>query len=217
MKYIALLSLALALTQRLIGQTILNGGFEDEAVASGGFLKPSTGAWTFSNDAGIVRPYSPNSSTGPLNTWSATFAPIEGQQYVSTYAAADLVKQGIVFTTPGAYRILCYAAAPNGAVTIPTVGTFTLKGGEFTFTLGNSAIGTVNTVAAGSTWNLYSALFNVPAPGTYDLGIRNTLADTYFINYDAFQIQSVPEPRSTVMILLGLGAGAAVPRWRRLG
>src|SRR4051812_31302220 len=196
MKYLSLFFLALALTQRLTGQTILDGGFEDEAVAPGGFLKPSIGPWTYNNDAGIVRPYSPNSSTGPLNTWSATFAPIEGQQYVSTYAAADLVKQGVVFTAPGTFRILCYAAAPDGAVTIPNVGTFALTSGQFTFTLGNTPIGTVNTVAPGSSWSLYSAMFNIPAPGSYDLGLRNTLADTYFINYDAFQIQSVPEPGS---------------------
>jgi len=214
MKHVALLFLALVFTQRSFGQTILDAGFEDQAVASGGFLRPSTGAWTFNNDAGIVRPFSTNSSTGPLNTWSATFAPIEGQQYVSTYAGADFVKQGILFSTPGDYRILCYAAAPDDSVTIPPVGPQTLTSGQFTFTLGNSGIGTVHTIAPGSTWSLYSATFNVPAPGAYDLGIRNTLLASYFINYDAFQIQSVPEPRSTLIFLFGLAAGTALLRFR---
>ncbi len=215
MNHFPTLLLALVLAQRLTGQTILNSGFEDEPVAAGGFLKPVTGPWTFNNDAGIVRPFAPNSSSGPLNTWSATFAAMEGQQYVSTYAAADLVKQGVLFAAPGDYRISCYAAAPDGSLTIPTVGTFTLGSGQFSFTLGNSAIGAVNSVAAGSSWSLYSAVFSIPAPGAYDLGVRNTLAAAYFINYDAFQIQSVPEPRSTALILLGLTAGAVTSLRRK--
>jgi hypothetical protein len=195
-------ALALAtLPSLLCGQTILNAGFEDDPVSAGGFAKPTTGPWTYNNDAGVVRPFSPNSSTGPLNTWSATFAPIEGQQYVSTYAGSDFVRQGILFVTPGDYRISTYAAAPDGSITIPGVGTQTLVDGEFSFVLGNLGIGGVKVVPKGSGWALYSTVFTIPSAGTYDLGIRNTLAASYFINYDAFAIQGVPEPGSLILLL----------------
>lgn len=201
---ILLILTGISLARMVQAQTLLNAGFEDNPVAAGGFLKPTTGPWTFSNDAGIVRPFAPNSSTGPLNTWSATFVPIEGQQYASTYAASDLIRQGVVFGAAGNYRISVYAAAPDGTLTIPNVGTSTLTDGEFSFVLGNLAIGQTITVPKGSSWNVYNADFTIPSAGTYDVGVRNTKAAAYFINYDAFSIQSVPEP-SLLALLLPIG------------
>lgn len=192
------------------GQAFVDPGFESYAVGSGGFLKPASGPWVFGNDAGVVEPFAPSSSTGPLNTWSATFLALEGQQYVSTYAAGDTVRQALSFASPGAYKLSVYAAAPSGTVTIPTVATLTLVDGEFTFTLNNAAFGSLNTVALGSNWALYSAVVTIGAPGTYDLGVRNTKGAPYFINYDAFAIEPVPEPAAgrlllalAVMVVLG--------------
>ena len=87
------------------GQALTDGSFEAFAVSSGGFVKPTSGPWVFTNDAGVVEPLVPNSSTGPLNTWSATFAAQDGQQYVSTYAGADSISQLVSFS----------ARAPTGS------------------------------------------------------------------------------------------------------
>src|SRR6266704_5474358 len=95
-------------------QSLTDPGFETYAVNSGGFVKPATGPWSFANDAGVVEPPAPNSSTGSLNTWSAMFAAIEGQQYASTYAGGDTIRQSVSFGAAGEYRVSAYAAAPSG-------------------------------------------------------------------------------------------------------
>jgi hypothetical protein len=196
------------------GQIFTDPGFETYALSAGGFVQPSSGAWLFSNDAGVVEPFSPNSSTGPLHTWSATFAPVEGLQYASTYGGADTLRQTVSFSAAGDYRLSVYAAAPSGSVTIPAVGTFTLVNGEFGLTLANVVIGSTHTVAAGSDWSLFTADLTVASPGNYQLGIRNTLVASYFINYDAFAIQQVPEPATVALGLLG-GLAVALCRRRR--
>src|SRR4051812_47903330 len=183
----------------LHGQVFTDPSFESYAVSPGGFVKPASGAWLFGNDAGVVEPPAPNSSTGALDTWSATFAPVDGQQYTSTYAGADTIRQTVAFSAAGDYRLSAYAAAPNGSLTIPGVGTYALGAGEFTFTLANATIGSLHTVPAGSGWSLFTADFTVSAPGSYQLGVKNTAAATYFINYDNFAIQPVPEP-STIAL-----------------
>jgi hypothetical protein len=186
-------------------QTLTDPGFETYPVSSGGFLRPATGPWLFGNDAGVVEPFAPNSSSGSLNTWSATFGAIEGQQYASTYAAGDSIRQSVSFDAAGQYRVSAYAAAPSGSVTIPGVGAFTLGNGDFTFTLGNAAIGTPYTMTPGTDWSLFSADFTIPAPGNYQIGVRNNTVSSYFINYDAFQIQAVPEPKAW-QLAFALGA-----------
>jgi len=191
----------------LHGQTMTDPGFENYSVTNGGFVQPASGPWLFGNDAGVVEPPAPNSSTAPLNTWSATFAPVEGLQYASTYAGADTLRQLVSFSAAGDYQLSVFAAAPNGTLTIPSLGTFTLESGEFTFTLGNAAIGSVHPVPAGTSWSLFTADITIPAPGNYLLGIRNTLSAPYFINYDAFAIEPVPEPSAIALLLVGaLGA-----------
>jgi hypothetical protein len=189
----------------LNGAGFIDPGFENYVLSSGDFLKPATGPWLFgvNTDAGVVEPYSPNSSTGPLDTWSATFAPHEGQQYASTYAGNDTIRQEVSFGAAGVYMISAYAAAPNGSVTIPSVGTLLLEDGEFAFTLDNVGIGSSHVVPKGSSWNSYSAVFNIDSPGNYKLGIRTSKSAPYFINFDSFAIQSVPEP--SVFVLFGMG------------
>jgi hypothetical protein len=145
-----------------------------------------------------------------LNTWSATLAAKDGQQYASTYAAGDTIRQSVSFAAPGQYRIEAYAASPAGSLTIPTVGTFTLQSGEFAFTLAGSDIGGINTVATGAGWSLFSADFVVANAGSYQLGIRNTKAAPYFINYDGFAIEPVPEPAAWHF---GLGFALVAPSW----
>jgi hypothetical protein len=203
---------------KVYGAAFTDPGFESYAVSSGGYVQPTSGPWTFSNDAGVVEPYSANSSTGPLNTWSAVPSAMDGQQYASTYAGSDTIRQVVSFSVPGSYMISVYAAAPDGSVTIPSVGTLQLVDGEFTFALGGSAIGNVNTVPKGSSWTSYSAMFAIGKPGDYVLGVQNTKSAPYFINYDAFAIQSVPEPTTFhLLLILGvLAAGArAARRWWR--
>jgi hypothetical protein len=212
------LSIALVLSNlvgTLHGQVFTDPGFESYSVNPGEFVQPSLGAWLFGNDAGVVEPPAPNSSTGPLNTWSAMFAPIDGQQYASTYAGADTIRQGVVFANPGDFRLSVYAAAPTGSVTIPSVGTFALGEGEFTFTLAGGAIGSAHTVPAGTGWSLFTADFTVNKSGTYQLGVRNTTATPYFINYDAFEIQPVPEPSTIALGLLGAVGIILGGKWRR--
>jgi hypothetical protein len=196
------------------GDSFADPGFENYALSSGGFLQPASGPWVFTNDAGVVRPYSPNSSTGPLNTWSATFSAMEGQQYASTYAGLDHIHQTVAFSTAGDYMISVYAAAPNGSLTIPSVGTWSVGDGEFTFTLGNSDIGSLHAVPAGSSWALYSAAFTIDSPGNYALGVRNTETTPCFVNYDSFSLQSVPEP-STIVLLAAGAASLLFMEWRR--
>lgn len=216
MKTLSVLTLASIVSGgTLQAQTILNAGFEDDVVSAGAFLRPAAGPWTFNNDAGVVRPFAPNSSTGPLNTWSATFAPVQGQQYASTYAGSDLIRQGLVFGAAGEYRISVYAASPGGTLTIPTVGTSTMVDGEFSFVLGAANIGSLNTVVREAGWAEYSALFTIPSPGTYDLGVRNTKTAAYFINYDAFSIQAVPEPGLLPFVLAFGAAIVGRPLLRR--
>jgi hypothetical protein len=193
----------------LHGQTLIDPGFESYSVSAGGFIQPASGSWTFVNDAGVVEPPSPNSSTGPLSTWSAIFPAVEGQQYASTYAGADIIRQFVTFGTAGDYRLGVYAAAPDGTVTIPSVGTFALGNGEFTFTLGNTAIGNLHSVSAGSSWSLFTADFTISTPGNYQLGVRNTAGAPYFINYDAFTVVPVPEPTFLgLSVALGIVIGA---------
>ncbi len=185
----------------------MDGGFESYAVTSGGFIQPATGPWLFANDAGVVEPFAPNSSGGALDTWSATFAPVEGQQYASTYAALDSLRQAVSFTEPGAYSISVYAAAPSGSVTIPSVGTLTLGEGEFTFLFDNMPVGSLQPVTAGAGWSSFSADFTVGAPGDYSVGVRNTRSASYFINFDVFSVDAVPEP-TVLQLCVSLGAGA---------
>lgn len=198
------------------GQALTDPGFESYAVSSGGFVKPSSGPWLFNNDAGVVEPISPNSSLGSLNTWSATFAAPEGEQYASTYAGADFIKQMVSFGTAGNFTISVYAAAPDGTVTFPSQAPKVLEDGQFDFTLQGSAVGSVQTVPKGSNWNLYTATFNIVSPGTYEVGILNTKSAPYFINYDAFAIQPVPEPATLRLVLISVPviAWAGVVRHR---
>jgi len=205
----------------LYGEDFTDPGFENYLLSSGGFVQPTSGPWLFSNDAGVVEPFAPNSSTGPLHTWSATFPAAQGQQYASTYAGIDRLRQAVSFAAAGDYRISVYAAAPSGSLTIPSVGTWPLEDGEFTFILGAADIGSLHTVPKGSSWNSYSAMFTIPSPGNYTLGVRNTQTTPYFINYDGFAIQSVPEPATAALLVagaIGLAAGwhALTTRKRRV-
>src|SRR4051812_8702378 len=185
-------------------QSLTDPGLESYSVASGSFTRPSSGPWVFGNDASVVEPFAPNSSTGALSTWSATFSPLEGLQYACTYAGADTLRQTASFSTAGTYTLSVYAASPSGSVTIPTVGTFTLEDGEFDFTLAGVAFGGTQTVHTNSSWSLYQADFVIGKPGSYVLGIQNTKTAPYFINYDSFQIQPVPEPAVTMLVFGGI-------------
>jgi hypothetical protein len=182
------------------GQSFTDLGFESYTVSSGGFVKPTSGPWQFTNDAGVVEPFASNSSTGVLYTWSATFPALEGQQYASTYGV-DSLRQSVSFSLAGTYRISAYAAVPDGSVAIPPLGSISLQDGEFTFVLTGSPIGVTNVVSKGSSWNLYSAVFDIGSPGSYLLGIVNTKTAPYFINYDDFAIQAVPEPTTFQLLL----------------
>ena len=121
-------------------QVLVDPGFESYAVSSGGFLKPTSGAWAFRNDAGVVEPFSPPTSTAVLNTWSATFAPYEGEQYASAYAGSDWFDQEVFFPAPGQYLLSVYAASPGGTVII-NGGTQQLVAGDFRFAVGGGVTG----------------------------------------------------------------------------
>ena len=189
-------------------QSFIDPGFENDVVSAGQFIRPAESAWYFGNDASVVRPFAPNSSTEPLSTWSATFPALAGEQYASTYAGADQIRQTVLFPAAGEYEVSVYAAAPSGVVVI-NQSPLTLVNGAFTFRLNNSSIGSEFVLSPGTEWQKYSSPFTIPAPGSYTLGILNTLTASYFINYDNFDIQAVPEPGifSLVLVALPLALG----------
>lgn len=197
----------------VFGQYFLDAGFESYAVESGQFTQSGAGPWQFNNDAGVVDPPAPNTSLEVLNTWSATYDPVDGEQYASTYAGADTILQSVTINTPGDYILSVWAASPGGTVTIRT-STLTLQDGGFRFNI-NGLVGSEQAVEIGSGWVQYSTEFNVASAGDYTVGVRNTRTAPYFINYDAFAITPVPEPSLALWGLLGLGLTYAVTRRRR--
>ena len=185
----------------LQAQSLIDPGFESYDVFPGGYVRLPAGSWTFTNDAGVVEPVSPNSSTGALHTWSATRAAYEGQQYVSTYANIDTVRQSVIFPAAGTYRLSVAAFSPDGMLTIP--GVFTnqpLADGHFRFWFGAGETGADLTVPAGADWGVYTTDVTVAAPGTYSVGVSNTVVAKYFVNYDAFQVTAIPEPATFVLL-----------------
>ena len=189
------------LTTPANAQVVIDGGFENYAVSAGGFVQPSSGPWSFTNDAGVVEPFSPNSSNGPLDTWSATRAAYQGQQYASTYAGADEIRQSVTFAVPGLYDLSVRAFAPSGTLTIPNVFTNApLTDGQFRFWFGTATTGSTFTVPAGWDWTSYTTRVTVPAAGAYDVGVANQTVDKYFINYDDLRVTAVPEPAAATCI-----------------
>jgi hypothetical protein len=202
-RILALLTTVAGFSCSTRAQPVIDGGFENYTVSPGGFVQPSSGPWSFTNDAGVVEPFSPNSSTGPLDSWSATRAAYQGQQYASTYAGADQIRQAVTFTTPGVYQLSVRAFAPAGALTMPGVFTnASLTDGQFRFWFGTAATGSTFTVPAGSDWAGYTARVTVPAAGVYDVGATNWTSDKYFINYDDFGVTPVPEPAGMMLMTL---------------
>lgn len=200
-------------------QVLVDPGFEEWAVVPGRYSVPATGPWQFENDAGTVRSPSPNTSTGVLHTWSATRDAYEGAQYASTYAGLDRIRQQVRFDVPGLYELSVAAFAPSGTLTIPGVfenGPLPLIDGRFRFLFGTNRTGDEWIVPAGEDWARYSTTVTVDVPGTYDVGVANTLQGVYFVNYDSFAIRAVPEPQ-VVAILATAIAGAACRRRKRAG
>lgn len=195
--------------------TLVDVGFEAYDVEPGTFVRPATGPWSFDNDAAVVKPFAPPTSTGSFNTWSAALSPWEGEQYASTYAGGDRLQQTVTFDAPGVFELSVYAAAPAGTLTLPGIATVTLGDGEFRFTIDGFYLSPLHTVAAGSDWTRYGVEIQIEEPGDYTLGIANVKIAPYFINYDGFAITPVPEPATCgmAMALVGL-ALAGAHRWR---
>jgi hypothetical protein len=189
---------------------LVDPGFESVVVASGGFSHTGNSAWTFTNDAGVVRPFTNPTSTGALNTWSATFSPVEGSQYASTYAALDTIRQ-TASLAPGSYVLSVSAAAPSGSITIPPFAAMPLVTGGFQLTFGAQSSPTIN-MPPGTDWQTYSATFVLNSPGNIAVGIRNPVTASYFINYDDITLTRIPEPAAW---LLGSVGSLAPLRCRR--
>src|SRR5262245_20774367 len=88
-----------------MGITFVDGGFENYSVPAGSFVRPSTGPWTFVNDASVVRPFALPTSLGTFMTWSATLPAFEGEQYACTYAGGDVLSQIVHFDSAGTYTM----------------------------------------------------------------------------------------------------------------
>lgn len=207
--------LTLACTESTPAQAVLDPSFEDYSVDPGGFTKSAAGAWTFENDAGVVEPISPNSSNGPLDTWSATFAALEGTQYASTYAGSDQISQQLSFPAAGEYELSIWAASPRGTVELPNVGELTLTTGDFQFVLDGSTVGDIHTPPLDAGWARYDATFSVAAAGEHDIGVLNLKSAPYFINYDVLRVSLIPEPSVIGMLVVGWLALTVVGRRRR--
>jgi hypothetical protein len=190
-------------------QTINDPGFESYSVSPGGFVRSSSGAWSFYNDACVVEPFAPNSSNGVFSTWSATRAAYEGQQYACTYAGGDLIAQSVYFPEVGTYEISVRAFAPAGTILIPPQPTIPLIDGQFRF-YDDGSIGPTFTVPVDQNWALYTTQFTVSAPGYQLIGVTNPLTASYFINYDAMALHRVPEPG--MMAVLGIALAAITRR-----
>ncbi len=183
---------------------ITDPGFESYSVDPGGFTKEA-GSWTLANDAGVVEPFSPNSSNGQLDTWSATFAAIEGEQYASTYAGLDSITQSINIPARGLYTFSIYAASPDGSVTIaPHANPFILSTGSFSFEFDGNQLGSFS-IDPGTDWMEYSLTTELSA-GIYTVGVINTARAPYFINYDNFTLSQVPVPAAVWLFASGLMA-----------
>jgi hypothetical protein len=176
-------------------------GFESVAVPAGGFSHAGDPAWTFVNDAGVTRPFTNPTSTGALNTWSATFSPIEGSQYASTYALLDSIRQTVAIPA-GTYVLSVYAASPAGSVTIPPIGTSQLVTGAFQLTFGAQS-GPIIEMPPGTDWLLSSATFVQSSAGSVAIGVRNSETAPYFVNYDAFTLELIPEPAAIMHFIIG--------------
>lgn len=178
-------------------------GFESYAVADGGVLFDNGGPWAFENNARVVDAFAPNSGTP--DTYSATFAPFEGEQYTSTYGGLDRIVQD-VYLTPGSYTVSVYAAAPDGEWIHPVSGPLTLVDGGFDFVLDGANVSLENVLSPGTDWTHYFATFSIDTEGVYEVGVRNTRTAVYFINYDGFGL--VPGPGVAGVFGLGLVLGA---------
>jgi len=191
-------------------QAILDPGFEQILVPSGDFLRPTTGAWTYVNDAGVVRPPGRSTGTEVFDTWSATRPAFEGAQYASTYAGSDTITQPVTFNRAGTYELSVMAFSPSGILEIPgNPGLFMpLERGEFSFQLGGQ-VGPTWVVPLNSDWTRYATTFDVPAPGAYPVGIANTRSAVYFVNYDDFRITPVPEPSAAALVMMIVGCAAS--------
>lgn len=182
--------------------TIQDASFESFNVADGSSVMAPDGPWLWANDAGVVDPILPNSSNGAVdNTASGTFAPMDGEQYATTYATLDRVTQIVEFASAGEYELSVWAAAPDGTLTIPEVFVDRLLDtGGFQFVVDGTAIGDVNMLDPATPWTFYSTRFFVPSPGQFSVGVRNVVTAPYFINYDAFTLQTVPEPSGAMAL-----------------
>ncbi len=196
-----------------LAQVVADPGFESYSLAAGDYLIPSSGPWLFNNNAGVVKPFSPPTSTAPLNTWSGTFAAFEGAQYASAYAGADWFDQSVSFPAPGDYLLSVYAASPGGTVVL-NGGTHQLTTGDFRFAVGGVVRGPTFTPLLDSDWARYSTVVSIPAAGSRLVGFHTTKTDSYFINFDAFSVTPVPEPSGMALVCCVAAAGLAVCRCR---
>lgn len=197
--------------QSAMAQMIQDSSFEGYEVDPGEYLIPKDGPWVFNNDAGIVEPFSPNSTIGvDMDTWSATYTPFDGEQYVSTYASRDSISQMIDIPADGTYIVQIYAAAPDGTIQFPGSDPKDLVTGGFTISVGNE-ISQIFQIAPGTDWSLYAAPFMLEA-GEQELRIANFGLASYFIHYDNITI--VPEPATLTILALG-GCAVGLRRRRR--
>lgn len=199
----------------------LDAGFEDYSVPDGSFVRPSVGPWQFSStrfaNTFVVDPTFSPTYSWPNDTRSATFAPQQGEQYVSTYAGLGGLQQNVTFDRPGIYRISTYAASPAGDVLIPTLpgGTqsFPLASGEFRFLVHRpfgydeshaTLVGEKLTTQSGATWSQFNSLFTLNSPGTFQVVVQNTKTANYFIYYDNFDVsfvRAIPESSSQILMM----------------
>lgn len=183
-----------------MAQVLSDPGFEAIPVGTGMYVRPRTGVWMYENDAAIVRPYAPNTSLATFQTWSATFAPIEGEQYACTYAGGDRISQYVTFPHPGTFELAVWAAAPSGTLTDGDE-TRPLVQAAFRFVFSGIDAGPVFTLEPGTGWTRFSTMVEVTAPITLAVGVHNQYLASYFIHYDGF---SVPAPSAIAALGVAL-------------
>ena len=129
---------------------------------------------------------------------SAVFPAFDGSQYASTYAGAALFGESLYFASHGTYEVSCFAASPTGSLFLSNFQPVTvqLQPGNFAFQINRQSLGQPVPMMPGTNWTRYSAQFEIPSPGNYEVGVANIIGGPYFIYYDRFSIKllAVPEP-----------------------
>ena len=178
---------------------LMNGSFEDGS------------AWTLANDADM--PVAGGAAgwawetpiTGIDVITSEDIFATDGASFAMTYAGGDFISQQVAVSQAGVYELSVDVNGVQGRYDSP-IFPAPMVNGEFTLRIGNSLSDAYVAETQGG-WSTVTFTAEIPAPGTYLIEIRNTLAASYAIAYDNVSLALIPAPGAAALAgLAGLGA-----------